>query len=417
MARYVTYTNTSSELLFISEEHSLYGSARIGVDGRKDTLYKAGAYNPAWCGTQSARRELGRKQYELTNHLGNVLVSISDKKAYKTLSGSIYFEAEIITLSDYYPFGSAMQTRGFAAGGYRFGFNTQEKDTEIGSDIYTAQFWEYDGRLGRRWNVDPVPQVSISDYAVNGNNPILNRDVLGNEKESIHLDPKGRFICAYNDGDNSIYEHQTAYTKDKVDHWRSYYGVKSGKGVKIGSYNPWYYEMNKSKLLPAQTTMDEVQYFTGAIYNTPSQESGSNTTGYILTAVGTAMTIAENRMYNNETWYSLKKRKTYSQRFNGNQYTGGKLDAKKLSTGLKIGGHALGAYNAVNIELQYSSGKISQFQRITEQGSNVFSTFGGLHGAAWGVGWEMGRAITTIPSYQEWKQNTWLPWRKDNLGY
>jgi len=35
----------------------------------------------------------------------------------------------------------------------------------------------------------------------------------------------------------------------------------------------------------------------------------------------------------------------------------------------------------------------------------------------WGVGWEIGHAITNIPSYQEWKQETWLPWRKEKLGY
>jgi RHS repeat-associated protein len=170
MARYVTYTNTSSELLFISEEHSLYGSARIGVDGRKDTLYKAGAYTPAWCGTQSARRELGRKQYELTNHLGNVLASISDKKAYNTLSGNIYFEAEIITLSDYYPFGSAMQTRGFAAEEYRFGFNNQERNGELG-EAYAFEYRIHDARLGRFMSVDPLsksyPHNSVFAFCEN----------------------------------------------------------------------------------------------------------------------------------------------------------------------------------------------------------------------------------------------------------
>jgi hypothetical protein len=54
---------------------------------------------------------------------------------------------------------------------------------------------------------------------------------------------------------------------------------------------------------------------------------------------------------------------------------------------------------------------------LLEQGTVVFSTFGLVHGAAWGVGWEIGRGITSIPSYQEWKKNTWLPWRKETLKY
>lgn len=43
----------------------------------------------------------------------------------------------------------------------------------------TAKFWQYDSRLGKRWNLDPVPQISISDYAVFANNPIYFNDPLG----------------------------------------------------------------------------------------------------------------------------------------------------------------------------------------------------------------------------------------------
>jgi hypothetical protein len=35
---------------------------------------------------------------------------------------------------------------------YRYGFNGMEKDVEVAGNqnIYTAAFWEYDARLGRR---------------------------------------------------------------------------------------------------------------------------------------------------------------------------------------------------------------------------------------------------------------------------
>mgnify|MGYP003339339163 FL=1 len=45
MCRYVKYTNTTSQLMYVAQEHSIYGSSRVGVDGRKDTLYKAGNYS------------------------------------------------------------------------------------------------------------------------------------------------------------------------------------------------------------------------------------------------------------------------------------------------------------------------------------------------------------------------------------
>jgi RHS repeat-associated protein len=67
---------------------------------------------------------------------------------------------------------------------YRFGFNGQEKVNEIAGigNHNTAEFWEYDTRLGRRWNVDPVDQVSISNYAVLANNPILRVDPNGDRE-------------------------------------------------------------------------------------------------------------------------------------------------------------------------------------------------------------------------------------------
>jgi hypothetical protein len=73
---------------------------------------------------------------------------------------------------------------------YRFGFNTQEKDDEVygAGNLNTAEFWEYDTRLGRRWNVDQKPKVEESPYATFANNPILFTDVQG---DSAVSDGKG----------------------------------------------------------------------------------------------------------------------------------------------------------------------------------------------------------------------------------
>lgn len=66
-------------------------------------------------------------------------------------------------------------------GVYRYGFNGQEKSDEIKGEgnSYTAQFWEYDPRIGRRWNTDPIVDPQISSYAVLENNPILLTDPNG----------------------------------------------------------------------------------------------------------------------------------------------------------------------------------------------------------------------------------------------
>ncbi len=77
-------------------------------------------------------------------------------------------------------FGSLKNGRNFSVGsGYRFGMNTQQKDDEIFVGAYTAEFWEYDSRLGRRWNLDPKPNDLESQYSTFLNNPICNIDIKG----------------------------------------------------------------------------------------------------------------------------------------------------------------------------------------------------------------------------------------------
>jgi len=181
MCRYVKYTNTTSQLMYVAQEHSIYGSSRVGVDNRKDTLYMGAAYTPTWGGVGTSRRALGLKSFELANHLGNVLVTVSDKPINKVSSTTIFFQPEITSSSDYYPFGAPIQGRSFSSTEYRFGLQNQEKDDEISGpgNHNTAIFWEYDGRLGRRWNTDPVVKPWESLYACLSNNPILLNDPDG----------------------------------------------------------------------------------------------------------------------------------------------------------------------------------------------------------------------------------------------
>ena len=60
------------------------------------------------------------------------------------------------------------------SGGYRYFFNGQEDDNEVFGEVanYTAEFWQYDSRLGRRWNIDPVFKAYESPYACFAGNPI-----------------------------------------------------------------------------------------------------------------------------------------------------------------------------------------------------------------------------------------------------
>jgi hypothetical protein len=63
----------------------------------------------------------------------------------------------------------------------RYGFNGQEKTDEIAGigNHTTAEFWEYDTRVGRRWNLDPKPQAGESPYSSLRDNPIMRKDADG----------------------------------------------------------------------------------------------------------------------------------------------------------------------------------------------------------------------------------------------
>ena len=88
--------------------------------------------------------------------------------------------------SNYTAFGSPMPGRNYNSSNYRYGMNGQENDNEITGNVGThtsAEYWEYDTRLGRRWNTDPIVKPWESPYATFRDNPILMADPSGLDGE------------------------------------------------------------------------------------------------------------------------------------------------------------------------------------------------------------------------------------------
>ena len=73
-----------------------------------------------------------------------------------------------------YPQTDTLITPVYANKGYRYGYQGSERDDEVSGkgNSYTAEFWQYSPRLGRRWNIDPVVKFHESPYACFANNPI-----------------------------------------------------------------------------------------------------------------------------------------------------------------------------------------------------------------------------------------------------
>jgi hypothetical protein len=153
-------------------------------------------------------RLIGNKRYELTNHLGNVRNIISDARL-STATGTapnitfIAFATDDRALYNMFAYGMPKTSPNDyienPTDKYRFGFNTQEKVDEISGagNHNTALFWEYDTRLGRRWNVDPVDQMGMSNYAVMRGNPILLIDILGDDPSSFTYVCRAKGVAKY----------------------------------------------------------------------------------------------------------------------------------------------------------------------------------------------------------------------------
>ncbi|WP_153798790.1 RHS repeat domain-containing protein [Foetidibacter luteolus] len=234
------YTSAGSN--FTWDEQHLYGSSRLGI-------WKPGivAKQNGIGDSKTAWGRSGDKFFELSNHLGNVLATVSDKVTGVNNDSdpeADYYVADVVSANDYYPFGMLMPGRKFNAGSYRFGYGGKEKDDEIkgeGNSIdYGARM--YDSRLGRWLSIDKQADKypDMTPYGYSLNNPIKFTDLDGN----LVRDESGRIIFTktqsgvwwttmqpqtYKDPNTGkVYKYTVGFTVDK-----GYALDNSGKKVEI----------------------------------------------------------------------------------------------------------------------------------------------------------------------------------------
>jgi RHS repeat-associated protein len=99
-----------------------------------------------------------------------------------------YYDTDVISYSDYYPFGSLLPGRYSSSADYRYGFNGMEHDDEIKTDLNSYDFGSriYDPRLGRWLSPDKVLQSKESPYSYVNDNPVIYVDRNG-EDNVIYL--------------------------------------------------------------------------------------------------------------------------------------------------------------------------------------------------------------------------------------
>jgi RHS repeat-associated protein len=158
-----------------TSERPIYGSSRLGI------MNKAVVFNMTGGLVSKSTSTIGIKEYELSDHLGNVSLVVLDRK---NCNNSV-IKPVVKSYTDYYPFGYPISFRTHSSS-YRYGFNGQEGDNEIYGDKlnYAFQYRMYDARIGRFWSIDPLK----SSYPWNSTYAFAeNRVIDGIEFEGLEV--------------------------------------------------------------------------------------------------------------------------------------------------------------------------------------------------------------------------------------
>jgi RHS repeat-associated protein len=130
---------------------------------------------------------VGAVSFEQTNHLGDVVVTLSDKVLGADVDADNaidYYKSIVKSASLTYPFGWDIPNRKFTAGeDYRFGFNGQEIDKSIFEGAVCFKYRLEDPRVARFFSPDPIESKypELTPYQVASNNPIAMVELEGLE--------------------------------------------------------------------------------------------------------------------------------------------------------------------------------------------------------------------------------------------
>lgn len=261
-------------------ELNLFGSSRLGTRSCNAIIgYNVNGLSTTITGMISAQetnRTNGLKSYELSNHLGNVLAVVSDRKlavddgvynasGVKTSSTPDgicdYFYPDVLSATDYYAFGSPMPGRQFNNGSYRYGFNGKENDPEtVGTGQGTQDYGLriYNPALGRFLSIDPLSRNFpwFSPYHFAGNTPIQAIDLEGAEvlnKVYVKVDEQGTTFLTNPNG-SKVMETTNGHN------WSGQKDVKAYFVYKKGTSDYKFYDSNNPGEAEAKMRAEGVKF-------------------------------------------------------------------------------------------------------------------------------------------------------------
>lgn len=251
----------------LTERH-IYGSSRVGMNTEQVEL----TLTSLTIVEDERVRVLGKKQYEISNHLGNVLTVVSDeKRVLDTNSDGMVdtYMATIISVTDYSPFGVTLDGRSWSNDEYRYGYQGSEIESTNFTDI--SCFYRFENsKLGCWLSIDPKYASTPWDspYSAMGNNPIAYNDIAGDkfnkfgqkivDKLKSKIDSRKKEILSEmeNIRSNSIEKSQL-----EVDAGKDVFGQKEPIKLEIQKFTPnERYKELEEELKQLQNLQSEIEF-------------------------------------------------------------------------------------------------------------------------------------------------------------
>lgn len=189
MSSYTYYHSVDGDEYVYLTEQTIYGKNRLGVEQPPNTqLAGQTIVNTPVNGHN--RNLIGDKEYELTNHLGNVLNVVTDRKI-AFPGGTVpnqsiaNYTPNVVSYTDYYPYGMPLPYRNGNTTVYRYAFNGKEKTDEVygNGNVYDYGYRVYNPRIARFLSVDPLTRKYpfLTPYQFASNTPTMGVDEDGLE--------------------------------------------------------------------------------------------------------------------------------------------------------------------------------------------------------------------------------------------
>jgi RHS repeat-associated protein len=367
--------------------------------------------------------EIGDKRYQLSNHLGNVLEVVTDRKLPKELgsTGTVdYYTADVVSYSDYYPYGMVMPNRNASASDYRYGFQDQEKDDEVKGEGNSYDFGArmYDPRVGRFFKRDNFEAKSPfqSPYLFAGNTPIMGVDVNGDSLYVLFWVTGNQHTGRVAGADDEMFR-AAAWTRKRNIEEFSFDPAKDKVVVmKVTDLNHIKYKMKWATKKYSKTygKTKEVGYW--------SHSGQDGPTGSDLTSGGNQFSDKFKMQMSEEGWGQID----YNWGNNGNEVLNfygcrnGKADAEEENNNFTLNISALGNAKNVTVSGQKGSSYPSLYNNTRQstssmrdgnfKGKEIYMVGGqpGKKGFILGVAYQMSESkngVSTGSSFQNGKEN------------